>query len=313
MPSRSELYELVEEPSELESPVLVYWFDGFVDAGRAGGGLVDHLLATLDTEVVARFDVDALIDYRARRPEMRFADGAFQEYDAPELTLRLVRDDVGAPFLLLSGPEPDVRWEAFVAAVTDLVERLGVKLSIGVHGIPNPVPHTRPLSVLTHANRPGLLDESALVDVELRVPGNVSSLLEYRLGQTGHDAIGLVARVPHYLAESEYPQSSLTLLRALSATTGLLLPSGELAEAARRTDELVREQVEGNDQVAKVVHALENQYDAFAGGDARGSLIAEQRAVPSADEIGAELEQFLADLDDREENGDGDDEDDGDR
>lgn len=313
MPSRSELYELVEEPSELESPVLVYWFDGFVDAGRAGGGLVDHLLATLDTEVVARFDVDALIDYRARRPEMRFADGAFQEYDAPELTLRLVRDDVGAPFLLLSGPEPDVRWEAFVAAVTDLVERLGVKLSIGVHGIPNPVPHTRPLSVLTHANRPGLLDESALVDVELRVPGNVSSLLEYRLGQTGHDAIGLVARVPHYLAESEYPQSSLTLLRALSATTGLLLPSGELAEAARRTDELVREQVEGNDQVAKVVHALENQYDAFAGGDARGSLIAEQRAVPSADEIGAELEQFLADLDDREENGDGDDEEDGDR
>ncbi|SEE77016.1 proteasome assembly chaperone family protein [Jiangella alba] len=312
MPSRRELYELVEEPSELESPVLVYWFDGFVDAGRAGGGLVDHLLATLDTEVVARFDVDALIDYRARRPEMRFADGAFQEYDAPELTLRLVRDDVGAPFLLLSGPEPDVRWEAFVAAVTDLVERLGVKLSIGVHGIPNPVPHTRPLSVLTHANRPGLLDEAALVDVELRVPGNVSSLLEYRLGQTGHDAIGLVARVPHYLAESEYPQSSLTLLRALSATTGLLLPSGELAEAARRTDELVREQVEGNDQVAKVVHALENQYDAFAGGDARGSLIAEQRAVPSADEIGAELEQFLADLDDRDDDsGDQRDEDEG--
>lgn len=305
MPSRSELYELVEEPSELESPVLVYWFDGFVDAGRAGGGLVDHLLATLDTEVVARFDVDALIDYRARRPEMRFADGAFQEYDAPELTLRLVRDDVGAPFLLLSGPEPDVRWEAFVAAVTDLIERLGVRLSIGVHGIPNPVPHTRPLSVLTHANRPGLLDDSALVDVELRVPGNIASLLEYRLGHTGHDAIGLVARVPHYLAESEYPQSSLTLLRALSATTGLLLPSGELAEAARRTDELVREQVEGNDQVAKVVHALENQYDAFAGGDVRGSLIAERRAVPSADEIGAELEQFLADLDDRD--GDGED------
>ncbi|WP_026875903.1 proteasome assembly chaperone family protein [Jiangella gansuensis] len=298
MADGSDLYELIEAPPELESPVLVYWFDGFIDAGRAGGGLVDHLLATFETELVARFNVDELIDYRARRPEMRFADGAFQDYDAPELTLRLVRDDGGSPFLLLSGPEPDVRWEAFISAVTDLVERLGVRLSIGVHGIPNPVPHTRPLSVLTHANRPGLLDESALVDVELRVPGNVSSLLEYRLGQSGHDAIGLVARVPHYLAESEYPQSSLTLLRALSAATGLLLPSGELVEASRRTDELVREQVEGNEQVARVVHALESQYDAFAGSESRGSLIAEQRAVPSADEIGAELEQFLADLDD---------------
>jgi hypothetical protein len=298
MPNGSDLYELVDGRFEYESPVLVYWFDGFVDAGNAGGGLVGHLLATLDHDVVARFDVDALIDYRSRRPEMRFADGAFRDYATPELTLRLLSDDGGSPFLLLSGPEPDVRWEAFIDAVTGLVDRLGVRLTVGIQGIPNPVPHTRPINVLSHATRPELLDGSGLVDVELRVPGNMSSLLEYRLGQAGHDAIGLVARVPHYLAESDYPQSSLTLLRALSSLTGLLLPAGELIEASRRTDELVQEQVEGNEQVAKVVHALESQYDAFTGGETRGNLIAERRAVPTADEIGAQLEQFLAGLDD---------------
>ncbi|PSL03659.1 putative ATP-grasp superfamily ATP-dependent carboligase [Haloactinopolyspora alba] len=298
MSNGSDLYEFVGELPEPESPVLVYWFDGFVDAGKAGKGLIDHLLATLDHEVVARFDVDTLIDYRSRRPEMRFADGAFQEYAAPELTLRRVHDDTGSSFLLLSGPEPDVRWEAFAAAVIDLVERLDVRLSVGVQGIPNPVPHTRPIGVLSHATRPELLDGNGMVDVELRVPGNVSSLLEYRLGKAGKDAIGLVARVPHYLAESDYPQASLSLLRALSSVSGLLLPSDDLVEASRRADELVQEQVEGNEQVAKVVHALESQYDAFAGSESRGSLIAEQQAVPSADEIGAELEQFLAELSD---------------
>ncbi|WP_298322979.1 PAC2 family protein [Haloactinopolyspora sp.] len=296
MPNGTDLYEFVGEQPELESPVLVYWFDGFVDAGHAGGGLVDHLLATLDHQVVARFDVEALIDYRSRRPEMRFADGSFQDYAAPELTLYSVKDDTGSSFYLLSGPEPDFRWEAFASAVIDLVHRLGVRLSVGVQGIPNPVPHTRPISVISHATRPELLDGSALVDVELRVPGNVSSLLEYRLGQAGKDAVGLVARVPHYLADSEYPQASLTLLRALSGVTGLLLPAGYLIEASRRADELVQEQVDGNEQVAQVVHALESQYDAAAGSQGRGGLIAEQRAVPSADEIGAELEQFLAEF-----------------
>jgi hypothetical protein len=300
MPNGSDLYELVGERPDTQPAILVHWFDGFVDAGQAGGGLVEHLLATLDHEVVARFDTDTLIDYRARRPPIQFADGAFRDYAAPELTLRLMRDDGGAAFLLLHGPEPDVRWEAFVAAVIDLIDTFGVRLSVGVKGIPNPVPHTRPIGILSHATRPDLLDGASLLNVDLTVPGNISSLLEYRLGQTGHDAIGLLARVPHYLSESAYPQSSLTLLQALSGVTGLLLPASELVEASRRTDELVREQVEGNEQVAKVVHALESQYDAFARGESRGSLIAEQRAVPNADEIGAEFERFLAELDDGE-------------
>jgi hypothetical protein len=48
-----------------------------------------------------------------------------------------------------------------------------------------------------------------------------------------------------------------------------------------------------------VVRALERQYDAYAGGEARGSLLAaaESTDLPSGDEIGAEFERFLAELD----------------
>lgn len=293
----AELYELIDDAPELDSPVLLYWFDGFVDAGSAGSGLVDHLLSTLDHRVIARFDTDRLIDYRARRPQMIFTEGAFQDYAEPELVLRVVNDDVGSPFLLLSGPEPDVMWDAFTEAVTELIDRFGVRLAVGVHGIPNPVPHTRPIGVIAHATRPGLVPEEQQLGVELRVPGSAAALLELRLGRTGHDALGFVARVPHYLAESDYPHASLALLHAVSSATGLLLPGEELLEAAESADEAVQEQVDGNDQVARIVRALESQYDAFVGGEARGNLMAEQRALPSAEEIGAELERFLADLD----------------
>lgn len=299
------LYEIVDDVPELDAPVLVHWLDGFIDAGSAGSGLVEHLLDTLDHRVVARFDADRLVDYRARRPEMLFSDGAYQDYTEPELVLRLVNDDGGSPFLLLTGPEPDVMWEGFSQAVIELVEHFGVRLTVGVHGIPNPVPHTRPIGVIPHATRPGLVTGESPITAELRIPGSAAALLEYRLGRTGHDAVGFVARVPHYLAESDYPQASLALLRAVSSATGLLLPAEALIEASARTDELVQEQIDGNDQVARVVHALESQYDAFARGDSRGNLMAEQRAIPSADEIGAELEQFLADLDEPDERADG--------
>ena len=63
-------------------------------------------------------------------------------------------DSEGATFLLLEGAEPDVSWERFIVAVHHLVERLDVRLTIGVHGIPMGVPHTRPTAVTAHGTRP---------------------------------------------------------------------------------------------------------------------------------------------------------------
>jgi hypothetical protein len=42
------------------------------------------------------------------------------------------------------------------------------------------------------------------------------------------------------------------------------------------------------------VHALEEQYDAFARNLGRTGLLAETTQLPTADELGAEFERFLA-------------------
>ena len=43
-----------------------------------------------------------------------------------------------------------------------------------------------------------------------------------------------------------------------------------------------------------MVQGLEHQYDAVAGAETRGNLVAEPTELPSADEIGLEFEKFLA-------------------
>ena len=289
----SELFELDPDRPEMGSPVLVQALDGFIDAGGAKRIAREHLLASYESQVVATFDVDQLLDYRARRPAMLFVEDHWESYDDPQLAVHLVHDAVGTPFLLLAGPEPDVQWERFTAAVKMVIDRLGVRLTVGLNAIPMGVPHTRPTGVIAHGSRKELVAGYQPWVNAVQVPGTAGHLLEYRLGQAGYDAVGFAVHVPHYVAQAEYPAASAALLAEVSKASGLSLPLDALLEAAVMTRTAIDEQVAGSPEVAAVVQALENQYDAFiAGRDS--SLLLDNAELPTADELGAELERFLA-------------------
>ncbi|MGW1190911.1 PAC2 family protein [Streptomyces sp. NPDC002559] len=277
--------------------VMLYHFDGYIDAGEAGEQIVDGLLETLPHQVVARFDHDRLIDYRARRPLLTFRRDRWTAYETPTLAVRVVQDATGAPFLLLSGPEPDVEWERFASAVEQIVERLGVRLAVNFHGIPMGVPHTRPVGITPHGNRTDLMPGHRSPFDEAQVPGSAEALVEYRLMESGHDVLGVAAHVPHYVARSAYPDAALTALEAITAATGLVLPTIAHAlrtEAHRTQTEIERQIGQGDEELVSLVEGLEHQYDAVAGSETRGNLVAEPVDLPSADEIGLEFERFLA-------------------
>ncbi|MDI3402913.1 PAC2 family protein [Streptomyces cavernicola] len=277
--------------------VMLYHFDGYIDAGETGDQIVEKLVDTLPGQVVARFDHDRLIDYRARRPLLTFERDRWTDYEVPVLEVRLLQDATGAPFLLLSGPEPDVEWERFAAAVKQIVERLGVRLAVNFHGIPMGVPHTRPVGLTPHGNRSDLVPGRGTPFDEAQVPGSAEALVEYRLMQAGHDVLGVAAHVPHYIARSAYPDAALTALEAVTSATGLVLPAaahGLRTEAHRTQTEIDRQIQEGDEELVSMVQGLEHQYDAAAGAETRGNMLAEPVEIPSADEIGREFERFLA-------------------
>jgi predicted ATP-grasp superfamily ATP-dependent carboligase len=293
------LYELAPGTPGLAGVVLLHQMEGFMDAGGAGRLASEHLLDQFDHRLVASFDVDRLIDYRSRRPTMTFDKDHYDHYEDPALDLHLLTDGAGKRFLLLDGLEPDREWELFARAVQSLIEQFDVRVTVGMHGIPMGIPHTRPLGVTAHATRPELVDTSDQPPLDrLQVPGSASALLEYRLGEAGLDAMGFAVHVPHYLASSLYPTAAIRLLKSISAATGLDLPAGELEDAARRAAEDIERQVRDSPEIADVVRALERQYDMFADTAGRENLLSETAGrLPTAEELGAEFERFLADHD----------------
>ena len=298
-PDQSGMYELEFPAPQLSAsdgrgPVMIHALEGFSDASHAIRLAAEHLKNSLDTELVASFAIDELLDYRSRRPLMTFKTDHFTGYEDPELNLYALHDSVGTPFLLLAGMEPDLRWERFITAVRLLAERLGVRQTIGLGTIPMAVPHTRPVTLTAHANNKELIAEHTPWVGEVQVPASVSNLLEFRMAQHGHEVVGFTVHVPHYLAQTAYPPAAEALLAEVARTGSLQLPLAALSEAGAEVYGKINEQVEASTEVAQVVAALEQQYDAFVAAQENRSLLARDDELPSGDELGAEFERFLA-------------------
>ena len=294
------LYEIVTDDVDLDAPVLVHALSGFLDAGAARQLAVGHLLATHESRTVGEFDLDAIYDYRARRPRMVFDTDRYVSIDYPELLLSEVLDSRGKGFLLLHGPEPDFAWRTFNAAVVQIVERFGVRRSVGLNAIPWPAPHTRPVGVTAHATDPALVAGRPTFVGAIEIPGHLAGALEIALGAAGHEAMGFAVHVPHYLTQVEFPRAALRLLEEVAVAGELDLDLTALAAAADTSDREIDQQVSGNAENVDAVRALEEQYDAVVRGAESALQMADMsdEPLPSGDEIAAQLEQFLREMDD---------------
>ncbi|MBC7592936.1 MAG: PAC2 family protein [Kineosporiaceae bacterium] len=274
-----------------ERPVLIHALDGFLGAGSAPR-IAAAELSSGEGEVLYSFDADSYYDYRARRPLITFRGDHYEDYDEPALDVVLEHDLDDRPYLLLAGPEPDFQWERFISELHDVVEEFDVSLTLGLGSVPMGVPHTRPLMITSHGTRPQLVDRKNLWSAQVTIPSSAQALLEYRLGQLGHDAAGYVVHVPHYLAQIDYPTAALALLDAVSDRTDLRLDLEELRLRQGTAMAEIEQQIADQDG-GELLSGLEQQYDAFTRGAAE-SLLASDEELPSGDELAKQFEQFLA-------------------
>lgn len=300
MARHSDLYRMIEPVPDLRSedgrgPVLVHGLQGFSDAGQAIQGVSEHLRETLDSQLIVEFDVDELVDYRSRRPHLKYSFDRFSDYDEPTIQMHAVTATDGSSFLLLSGLEPDLKWDGFTSSVIDLAATFGVRMSIGLGAMPLGVPHTRPTNSSAHASDVDLIQGFTAWPGEFSVPGNVTSLLELRMAEHGIPSAGFTVHVPQYLSQTAYPAAVLNLVDNISRLADLELPTAGLEKAAEEFTAQVDAQIEHNPEVRTAVELMEKQYDEFMetrlGSD---SLNPGGKPLPSGDEIGAEFEKFLA-------------------
>ncbi|MGV2983778.1 proteasome assembly chaperone family protein [Microbacterium sp. AGC85] len=301
MPVSGELYERVANaPAVPQGLPLVILLTGFTDAGNAVSGLIDHLRDVSDPQPVVVFDNDVLLDYRARRPIVVFEQDHLTEFRPSRLELSLAHDTLGQQFLLLAGYEPDFAWNAFSEKVLALAEEFGVSGVSWVHSIAMPVPHTRPISTTVSGNRKEITASLSVWRPRTQVPATAGHLLEYRFAERGDRIVGFVLLVPHYLAETEYPDAVIAAADRVMGSTGIVLALDDLRESREDYLTKVNDQVAGNDELRQMVQTLENRYDAYMAGrdpedmDRYDEGGFDERDLPSADELAAELERYLA-------------------
>jgi proteasome assembly chaperone (PAC2) family protein len=282
-------------PDGIRNSVLVVALDGWIEAGYAAATAMGTLKQQIRTYRLLRFDTDELLDQRARRPTMRLVNGVNTELRWPRLQLRHGRDSAGQDLLVLTGPEPDMRWHRFVGDLMEVVEQLDVRLCVGLGAFPAAAPHTRPVSIGATATTQELADEVGFLEATMDIPGGVQAAIERAFAAANRPAVGLWARVPHYAAAMPFPAAAAALLETLARITGLVIDTVELRNTGTAANAQIDALVQNNPEHVEMVRRLEEQVASempmrpgrfgMAGGDL-GDL-------PSGDELAAELEKYL--------------------
>lgn len=282
------LTQVLQWPDQLRRPVLILGMEGWIDAGLGGAGAISMLLEGIPTEVFAVFDGDALIDQRARRPVLRIVNGVNTSLTWPDITLRLGANG-DRHVIILSGPEPDLRWRQFTKEIVALSIRLGVEMVVGLGAFPAPVPHTRPVRLVSTATTQDLADLVGYLPATIDVPAGIHASLERGFAEAGVPAVGIWARVPHYAAGMPYPAASEALLDKLTELTGIAVDTSEVHTAATNTLAQLDQLISGSSEHSAMVRQLEQQDDDETTTVAAFDL----SDLPSGEEIAAELERFL--------------------
>jgi proteasome assembly chaperone (PAC2) family protein len=288
-------YRLHEPLPNLDSPVLVAMLTGWIDASGAAAAALNVIESASAARTLATFNGDVYTDYRARRPTMELRDGVNTRLVWPEIELKVGRDATGRDLLLLTGPEPDASWRQFADAVTSLGLELGVRMAIVLGAYPFAAPHTRPARLSCSSPSVELVESVPFLKNSVDVPAGMGAVLEHAFVDRGVPALGIWAQVPHYLGTMNYPAASVALIEGLAKVAGIDIDVDELRSEAEHHRGRIDQLVSSNSEHQAMIEQLESIYD--QPDQQSGSIEAPlwPDAIPTADELGAEVERFLRD------------------
>ncbi|MEO8362900.1 MAG: PAC2 family protein [Ilumatobacteraceae bacterium] len=277
----------------LNSSLLVVMLSGWIDASSAAAAAMELLVIDTNAKTLLTFDADEFIDYRARRPTMELREGVNTNLTWSTPQLLLGYDIDSRPVLLLTGPEPDNRWQHFADVVGDLAVKLGVRRMLGIGAYPIATPHTRAVQVSCSSPSRELVESLPYLKSSIDVPAGMEAALEHALAKRNIEALGLWAQVPHYVASMAYPAASAALLGAICDSGGISLETSGIRQQATLQRERLDQLVRANPEHAAMLTQLEQAFDESHSGNGTLTSGFGGAPLPSGDEIAAELEQFL--------------------
>jgi len=274
-------------PDGLRAPALVCAFKGWNDAGESASSALTFLGAGLEASRFATIDPEDFVDFQSTRPTVALRNGTTREITWPEFEVYEARVP-GAPrdLVMLTGPEPAMRWRGFCQTVIDLAEALGCQLVVNLGALLADVPHSRPVGITGLASDEGVEERVGLSRPSYEGPTGIVGVLHAACTDAGLPTASLWAAVPHYVAVVPNPKGALALLRKLESVVGVTVDASELERAAAEYERQVSRAVELDPDVQAFVERLERAAD-------EEEAQPDPRSLPSGDVLASEFQRFL--------------------
>jgi predicted ATP-grasp superfamily ATP-dependent carboligase len=240
----------------------------------------------LNARRFATIDPDHFVDYQSSRPLIKLDGADKRELVWPEFELYEARAPrASRDLILLSGPEPAMRWREFTENVIELADVLGVETMISLGSLLADVPHTRPVELTGLASEHELLEKMGIDVPDYEGPTGIVGVLYSAFSDAGFATASLWAAVPHYVAVSPNPKGALALLRKLETLIEISVDATELEQAALTYEQQVSSAVDLDPDVRAFVERLERSTDE--------SHQEFESDIPSGEIIARDFQRFL--------------------
>jgi proteasome assembly chaperone (PAC2) family protein len=258
---------------DLDKPIAVLAFTGWNDAGSAASDAVGHLIEISDAEKVFALDSDDYYDFQVNRPMVRRPGPGHSVIEWPSTEVWAGTLE-GRDLVLVSGPEPNLRWRAYAAALVSALRSARPSLVLCLGALLADNAHTRPVPVTRTAANPEVAARLGLEPPSYEGPSGITGLMAHSCQEAGLDTVSLWAAVPHYVAQPPHPRATNALLARVEDLTELAIDLRDLPEMVKAWDRGVAELVAEDPELATYIASLEAEQDEAQLPEASGDAIA---------------------------------------
>jgi hypothetical protein len=283
----SDVIELAaDDVGGLRSPVMLIGLTGLFDIGGAATSAVDRMAPADHSVTIGEIDPDPFYDFTQERPLVEFDEGAMRVIRWPENRFDVARGRGERDLVVLVGVEPHLYWRTYADCIIEVARELKCEAVVTVGSAAEAVPHTRTPLVTGSTTDAALARSLGIGQPSYQGVTGVIGVIQTALADGGIPSVSLRVGIPHYLMNTEHPQAVAALQTHLAHVLNVPVPDddGELADEITRARQLHDEVVDNDPQLQMYLRMLEADHDRKA-----------EAAIPTADDLGDQFEQFLRD------------------
>lgn len=268
--------EILQLPA-LRSPVMIFAFGGWNDAGEAATGTVSHLLNIWEHTLIGDFDPEDFYDFQVNRPMVFVDDSKVRKITWPTTeAYGILTPQFDFDLVVVKGLEPSMRWKKFTNDLLDLADDLEVSMILTVGSLLADTPHSRPISVSGSGSHPEIAKRLGVEVSRYEGPTGILGILQEAAQRRGIDAISLWAAIPHYASSPPSPKATLALVNALEDFLNISIPLADLSEQSRMWESGIDEMAQEDTELGEYVRQLEASKDETELPEATGEAIARE-------------------------------------